>query len=105
MANNLKDYGTYIPGSRPGKRTAEYLERVMLRITYLGAAFLAVIAIIPSVISTSLEADYRVASFYGGTALSLPLQTALSPPLKSKSHQGLTHTPVPDENKRGTRDY
>src|SRR5262249_29721433 len=50
MANNLKDYGSFIPGYRPGRRTAEYLERVMLRITYLGAIFLAVIAIIPSVI-------------------------------------------------------
>src|SRR5262249_54073639 len=42
MANNLKDYGSFIPGYRPGKRTAEYLERVMIRITYVGAAFLAV---------------------------------------------------------------
>ena len=51
MANNLKDYGSFIPGYRPGKRTADYLERVMMRITYVGAAFLAVVAIIPSVIS------------------------------------------------------
>ena len=52
MANNLKDYGSFIPGYRPGKRTADYLERVMMRITYVGAAFLAVIAIIPSLISS-----------------------------------------------------
>src|SRR5262249_34588229 len=44
MANNLKDYGSFIPGYRPGKRTAEYLERVMVRITYIGAAFLAAVA-------------------------------------------------------------
>src|SRR5262249_5077568 len=43
MANNLKDYGSFIPGYRPGKRTAEYLERVMMRITYVGSAFLAII--------------------------------------------------------------
>ena len=42
MANNLKDYGSFIPGYRPGKRTADYLERVLMRITYVGAAFLAV---------------------------------------------------------------
>jgi len=54
MANNLKDHGSFIPGYRPGKRTAEYLERVMLRITYVGAAFLAVVAIIPSLVSTSM---------------------------------------------------
>ena len=51
MANNLKDYGSFIPGYRPGKRTADYLEQVMMRITYVGAAFLAVVAIIPSLIS------------------------------------------------------
>ena len=42
MANNLKDYGSFIPGYRPGKRTADYLESVLMRITYVGAAFLAV---------------------------------------------------------------
>src|SRR5207247_3425602 len=69
MANNLKDYGSFIPGYRPGKRTADYLERVIMRITYIGAAFLAIVAIIPSLISTSMDVDYRVASFYGGTGL------------------------------------
>ena len=48
MADNLKDYGSFIPGYRPGKRTADYLEKVMLRITYVGAAFLALVAIIPT---------------------------------------------------------
>src|SRR5262249_16896225 len=41
IANNLKDYGSFIPGYRPGKRTADYLEKVIMRITYVGAAFLA----------------------------------------------------------------
>src|SRR4029078_6244633 len=54
MANNLKDYGIFIPGYRPGKRTAEYLERVMARITYVGAAFLAVVAIIPTLMSEAM---------------------------------------------------
>src|SRR5262249_43038261 len=60
MANNLKDYGSFIPGYRPGKRTAEYLERVMMRITYVGAAFLALIAVIPTLISTSLDVNPAV---------------------------------------------
>ena len=55
MANNLKDYGSFIPGYRPGKRTAEYLERVMMRITYVGAAFLAVVAVIPTLITAALD--------------------------------------------------
>ena len=50
MADNLKDYGSFIPGYRPGTRTADYLEKVMLRITYVGAAFLSLVAVIPSVV-------------------------------------------------------
>src|SRR5262249_17317150 len=60
MANNLKDYGSFIPGYRPGKRTAEYLERVMMRITYVGAAFLAVVAVIPTLVSNSMDVKQEV---------------------------------------------
>ena len=49
MADNLKNFGTFIPGYRPGKRTEDYLEKVMIRITYVGAAFLAVVAIAPTI--------------------------------------------------------
>ena len=49
MADNLKSFGTFIPGYRPGKRTADYLEKVMVRITYVGAGFLAVVAITPTI--------------------------------------------------------
>ena len=51
MADNLKNYGTFIPGYRPGKRTADYLEKVMVRITYVGAGFLAIVAITPTIVS------------------------------------------------------
>ena len=51
MADNLKSFGTFIPGYRPGKRTADYLEKVMVRITYVGAGFLALVAITPTVIA------------------------------------------------------
>jgi preprotein translocase subunit SecY len=54
MAKNLRDRGSFIPGLRPGQRTAEYLETVMIRITFFGAAFLAIIAVIPSVVSGML---------------------------------------------------
>ncbi|MCA9004291.1 MAG: preprotein translocase subunit SecY, partial [Planctomycetaceae bacterium] len=50
MAENLKDYGSFIPGYRPGARTAAYLEQVMVRITYVGAAFLSLVAIIPTLV-------------------------------------------------------
>jgi preprotein translocase subunit SecY len=86
IADNLKDYGSFIPGYRPGKRTADYLERVLMRITYVGAAFLAVIAIIPNVVSTELEIDPVVASFYGGTGLLIVISVALDLVQKINSH-------------------
>ena len=69
MANNMKDYGSFIPGIRPGHRTAEYLEGVMSRITLAGASFLAVIAISPMLMTSGFEINRAVASFYGGTGL------------------------------------
>jgi preprotein translocase subunit SecY len=93
MANNLKDYGSFIPGYRPGKRTADYLERVIMRITYVGAAFLAIVAIIPSLISASMEVDYRVASFYGGTGLLIVISVALDLVQKINSHLVMRNYP------------
>jgi preprotein translocase subunit SecY len=93
MADNLKDYGSFIPGYRPGKRTADYLERVMMRITYVGSAFLAVIAIIPSLISASMGVDYLVASFYGGTGLLIVVSVALDLVQKINSHLVMRNYP------------
>ena len=86
MANNLKDYGSFIPGHRPGKRTAEYLERVMVRITYVGAAFLALVAVIPTVIQGFLNVDLVIASFFGGTGLLIVVSVALDLVQKIDSH-------------------
>jgi len=77
MAKNLRDSGSFIPGLRPGRRTAEYLEAVMVRITYFGAAFLAIIAIVPTVISILLGIDWRVATFLGGTGLLIVVSVSL----------------------------
>jgi preprotein translocase subunit SecY len=93
MANNLKDYGSFIPGYRPGKRTADYLERVIMRITYVGAAFLAVVAIIPSLISSALEVNPVVASFYGGTGLLIVISVALDVVQKINSHLVMRNYP------------
>lgn len=93
MANNLKDYGSFIPGYRPGKRTADYLERVMMRITYVGAAFLAVVAVIPTLITTTMDVDYNVASFYGGTGLLIVISVALDLVQKINSHLVMRNYP------------
>jgi len=77
MANNLRDYGSFIPGLRPGKRTADYLEKVMGRITYVGAGFLALIAIIPNLVATSLQIPFIVSAFLGGTGLLITVSVTL----------------------------
>lgn len=74
MAENMKKYGGFIPGLRPGKPTADYLDRVMTRITLAGAIFLAFIAILPNVVvwATNIEGVY-----FGGTALLIVVGVAL----------------------------
>lgn len=86
MADNLKDYGSFIPGYRPGARTATYLEAVMVRITYVGAAFLALVAVIPTFVATWLNLDFTVASFYGGTGLLIVVSVVLDLVQKIDSH-------------------
>ncbi|OQA00747.1 MAG: preprotein translocase subunit SecY [Planctomycetes bacterium ADurb.Bin401] len=79
MAKNLRNSGSFIPGLRPGHRTAEYLETVMARITYYGAGFLAIIAVVPTVIAQmpGLDIDWQVASFFGGTGLLIVVSVSL----------------------------
>ena len=86
ISDNLKEQGTFIPGYRPGKRTADYLERVMERITYVGAGFLALVAVVPTVISSLMNVDFQVASFYGGTGLLIAVSVAFDLVQKIDSH-------------------
>ncbi len=86
MADNLKDYGSFIPGYRPGRRTAEYLEKVMLRITYVGAAFLSLVAVIPSVVQEAMGVDPTIANFLGGTGLLIVISVCLDLVQKIDSH-------------------
>jgi len=69
VSDNMKKYGGFIPGIRPGKPTAQYFEYILNRVTLPGAVFLALIAISPNWISRSLHIPYLVASFFGGTAI------------------------------------
>jgi preprotein translocase subunit SecY len=77
MARQLRDHGSFIPGLRPGPRTAEYLETVVERITYVGAGFLAVIAIIPTLVSRQMGIPFFVSSFLGGTGLLIVVSVGL----------------------------
>ena len=77
LANNLRDMGSFIPGLRPGKRTADYLEAVMERITYVGAGFLTIIALIPTIVAVHMNIPFRVSAFLGGTGLLIVVSVAL----------------------------
>ena len=77
MSKQLKQYGSFIPGIRPGPRTAEYLETVMERITYVGAGFLAIIAVIPTMVAAQMGIPFFVAAFLGGTGLLIVVSVGL----------------------------
>ena len=74
-------------------RVVGIVESFLTRVTYVGAAFLAVIAIIPTVINTELQVDYRVASFYGGTGLLIVISVALDLVQKINSHLVMRNYP------------
>ena len=98
LAKNLRDSGSFIPGLRPGRRTAEYLETVMTRVTYFGGAFLAIIATVPTVIHILLGINWVVAAFLGGTGLlivvsvSLDLVQKIEANLLMRSYEGFSST-------------
>lgn len=73
VAENMKANGGFIPGIRPGRPTVEYLSRVMSRITFVGAVFLAIIATLPSLLSAFTAIDAR----FGGTSLLIAVGVAL----------------------------
>jgi preprotein translocase subunit SecY len=77
MSKQMKEHGSFIPGLRPGPRTAEYLETVMSRVTYVGAAFLALIAILPMVVNKSLSIPQSITDFLGGTGLLIVVSVVL----------------------------
>jgi preprotein translocase subunit SecY len=86
IADNLKNFGTFIPGHRPGRPTANYLEKVMERITYVGAGFLAIVAITPTIIAGIFNVPFGVASFFGGTGLLIAVSVAFDLVQKIDSH-------------------
>ena len=69
VADDLKKYGGYIPGVRPGEPTAKFLDFVMTRLTLAGAIFLTLIAVFPDVLLFSYGIPYQVAQFFGGTGM------------------------------------
>ena len=81
-ADNLKKYGGFIPGIRPGKNTAEYLDRVLTRLTVVGAAYLAIICLIPEL----LISRFSVPFYFGGTSLLIVVTVTMDTVAQIQSH-------------------
>jgi preprotein translocase subunit SecY len=73
QADNLKKYGGFIPGVRPGRPTAEYLDRILARLTFPGAIFLALVAALPTLLISQTSANF----FFGGTSILIVVGVAL----------------------------
>ena len=86
VADNMKRVGGFIPGIRPGKRTADYLDHILTRITLPGSVFLAIIAIVPFLIIRSMNVSLSASSFFGGTALLIVVGVALDTLQQIESH-------------------
>jgi preprotein translocase subunit SecY len=82
VAENLKKNGGFIPGIRPGKRSAEFIDKVLTRITVVGAIYLAVVCVLPTI----LVSNFNVPFYFGGTALLIVVGVAIDTISKIESH-------------------
>jgi preprotein translocase subunit SecY len=86
ISDDLKKYGGYIPGVRPGKATADFLDFTMTRLTFAGAIFLTIIAILPAMLAESLRVPYIAAQFFGGTSLLIVVGVVLDTMRQVETH-------------------
>jgi preprotein translocase subunit SecY len=91
LSENMKKYGGFIPGIRPGASTAEFLDYVMTRITLAGAMFIAIIAIFPDFVMALLKIPDLVASFFGGTGILIVVGVMLDTIKQIESHLLMHH--------------
>ncbi|MFO1127042.1 MAG: preprotein translocase subunit SecY [Rhodospirillales bacterium] len=81
-ADNLKKYGGFIPGIRPGKNTADYLDRVLTRLTVIGAVYLAIVCILPEILISRLAIPF----YFGGTSLLIVVTVTMDTVAQVQSH-------------------
>ncbi|MBA4418547.1 MAG: preprotein translocase subunit SecY [Syntrophus sp. (in: bacteria)] len=87
VADNMKKYGGYIPGIRPGKKTSEYIEKILSRVTFIGAIYISFVCVLP----TLLVKKFNVPFYFGGTALLIVVGVALDTIQQIESHLILRH--------------
>jgi preprotein translocase subunit SecY len=86
ISENLKRDGSYVPGIRPGRATAEYLDALMTRVTLIGGCGLLIIALVPQVLRGWMQLPWEMASFFGGTSLLIIVGVALDTLRQMESH-------------------
>jgi preprotein translocase subunit SecY len=91
VADNMKKYGGFIPGIRPGKKTSDYIDNILSKITLPGSVFLGIIAVFPSFITRYANVSYNLSSFYGGTGLLIIVGVALDTLQQIESHLLMRH--------------
>ena len=87
VADNMRKYGGFVPGIRPGKRTADYIDNVLTRLTFVGAIYLSVVAIMPDMLIRFLNVPF----YFGGTALLIVVGVGLDTVQQVESHMVMRH--------------
>ncbi len=91
IADDLKRTGAYVPGIRPGRATAEFLDHTMSRVTFIGAIGLIVIAIFPTLLTIQINLPWEMSSFFGGTSLLIIVGVALDTLRQMESYLTMRH--------------
>lgn len=91
ISDDLKKYGGYIPGVRPGAATSDFLHHAMSRITLAGAVFLALIAVLPTIMAQKWNINFAVAQFFGGTSILITVGVMLDTMRQMESHLLMRH--------------
>ena len=91
IADDLKRTGGYVPGVRPGRATAEFLDHTMSRVTFIGAIGLIVVAIFPTILYSGMQVPWEMASFFGGTSLLIIVGVALDTLRQMESYLTMRH--------------
>lgn len=87
VADNMKKYGGYVPGIRPGKKTAEYIDKVLTRLTFGGAIYVALVCVLPSILISRFNAPF----YFGGTSLLIVVGVALDTLTQIETHMIQRH--------------
>lgn len=91
VADQMKKHGGFIPGVRPGKKTSEFIDNILTRVTLPGSVFLAFVAIFPYILMNIMDVGYDLASFFGGTSLLIIVGVALDTLQQVESHLLMRH--------------